>query len=361
MRIGLTFNARSASKPSCGTTKLSGEALDALLSSDDSEEEFDSLETIAALANTLRSLGHEVELLGEGEPLIRRLLDGRRPDLVFNIAEGRGVSRSRESRVPALLETLGIAYTGSDPLSLAVALDKDCAKRLVAQAGVSTPAWITIDDCWESAPDKVMRQLAELPLPLVVKPSYEGSSKGIRNKCLVETPAELRETIAELRGKYAQPILVEEFIDGDELTVGIVGHPPEVLGIMRVVPRQQSGPFLYSLEVKRDWVETIRYECPAQLSAQASQRVAEAALVAFRALGCQDVARIDFRLRDDVPYFLEANPLPGLAPLTSDLVFLARDVGVDHRELLRRIVEAALNRLNRVAPAAAGPVLATSR
>ena len=361
MRIGLTFNARSPSKPSCGTTKLSGEALDALLSSDDSEEEFDSLETIDALADTLRSLGHEVELLGEGEPLIRRLLDGPRPELVFNIAEGRGVSRSRESRVPAILETLGIAYTGSDPLSLAVALDKDCAKRLVAQAGVSTPAWVTIDDRWESAPDDVMRQLADLPLPLVVKPTYEGSSKGIRNKCLVETPAELRETIAELRGKYAQPILVEEFIDGDELTVGIVGHPPEVLGIMRVVPRAQTGPFLYSLEVKRDWVETIRYECPAQLSAQATQRVAEAALVSFGALGCQDVARIDFRLRDEVPYFLEANPLPGLAPLTSDLVFLARDVGVDHRELLRRIVDAALNRLNRAAPTAAEPVLATSR
>jgi D-alanine-D-alanine ligase len=361
VRIGLTFNARSESKPSCGTTKLSGEALDALLSSDDSEEEFDSPETINALADTLRSLGHDVELLGEGEPLIRRLLDGPRPDLVFNIAEGRGVSRSRESRVPALLETLGIPYTGSDPLSLAVALDKDCAKRLVAQAGVATPAWVTIDDRWESAPDDVMRQLADLPLPLVVKPTYEGSSKGIRNKCLVETPAELRETIAELRGKYAQPILVEEFIDGDELTVGIVGHPPEVLGIMRVVPRKQAGPFLYSLEVKRDWVETIRYECPAQLSALATQRVAEAALVAFRALGCQDVARIDFRLRDDVPYFLEANPLPGLAPLTSDLVFLARDVGVDHRELLRRIVEAALNRLHSSAPAAAAPVLAASR
>jgi D-alanine-D-alanine ligase len=361
VRIGLTFNARSVSKPSCGTTKLSGEALDALLSSDDSEEEFDSLETIAALADTLRSLGHEVELLGEGEPLIRRLLDGPRPELVFNIAEGRGVSRSRESRVPAILETLGIPYTGSDPLSLAVALDKDCAKRLVAQAGVATPEWVTIDDRWESAPDDVMRQLADLPLPLVVKPSYEGSSKGIRNKCLVETPAELRETIAELRSRYHQPILVEEFIDGDELTVGIVGHPPEVLGIMRVAPTKAAGPFLYSLEVKRDWVNTIRYECPARLSTTANQHVADVALAAFAALGCQDVARVDFRLLGDVPYFLEANPLPGLAPLTSDLVFLARDVGVDHRDLLRRIVEAAVNRLSRGSLSANEPVVANSR
>ncbi|MGD9648370.1 MAG: hypothetical protein AB7U73_21850 [Pirellulales bacterium] len=361
MRIGLTYNARSASKPSCGTSKLTGEALDALLSSDDSEEEFDSLETIAALAETLTSQGHEVELLGEGEPLIRRLLDGPRPDLVFNIAEGRGVSRSRESRVPALLETLGIPYTGSDPLSLAVALDKDCAKRLIAQAGVATPAWVTVDDRWETSPDEVMRQLAELPLPLVVKPTYEGSSKGIRNKCLVETPAELRETIAELRGRYRQPILVEEFIDGDELTVGIIGHPPEVLGIMRVLPTKPAGPFLYSLEVKRDWVETIRYECPARISPMASQRVADAALRAFAALGCQDVARVDFRLRDEVPYFLEANPLPGLAPLTSDLVFLARDVGVDHRELLRRIVEAAVRRLGRDTASADKQVLVGAR
>ncbi|MBX9789102.1 MAG: ATP-grasp domain-containing protein [Pirellulales bacterium] len=361
MRIGLTFNARSPAKPSCGATKLSAAARDALLACDDSEEEFDSLETISALADTLRSLGHEVELLGEGESLIRRLLDGPRPDLVFNIAEGRGVSRSRESRVPAILETLGIPYTGSDPLSLAVALDKDCAKRLVAQAGVATPAWVTIDDRWETAPDEVMRQLAELPLPLVVKPTYEGSSKGIRNKCLVETPAELRETIAELRGAYQQPILVEEFIDGDELTVGIVGHPPEVLGIMRVVPTKGTGPFLYSLEIKRDWVDTIRYECPAPVSPRATQRVGQAALAAFRALGCQDVARVDFRLRDDVPYFLEANPLPGLAPFTSDLVFLARDVGVDHRELLRRILAGAINRLGRAAPRTTEPALADRR
>src|SRR5690242_3947353 len=89
-----------------------------LLRTDDAEEEFDSPATIQALADTLGSLGHEVELLGEGEPLMRRLLDGPRPDLVFNIAEGRGVSRSREARVPAILESLGIPYTGSDPLTL---------------------------------------------------------------------------------------------------------------------------------------------------------------------------------------------------------------------------------------------------
>ena len=112
----------------------------ACLPGDDDDEEFDSLETIEAVAARWRRCGHEVELLGDGEPLLRRLLEGPRPDLVWNIAEGTGQGRLREARVPAVLEMLDIPYTGSDPLTLAATLDKDCAKRLVAAAGVATPA-----------------------------------------------------------------------------------------------------------------------------------------------------------------------------------------------------------------------------
>jgi D-alanine-D-alanine ligase len=118
-----------------------------------------------------------------------------------------------------------------------------------------------------------------------------------------------------------------------------------VLGIMRVVPRQAKGPFVYSLEVKRDYVQQVRYECPAQLAPQDSEAVRSAALASWSALGCQDVARIDFRLRDGVPYFLEANPLPGLSPVSGDLVILAGLVGIDYQDLIARILQAATDRL----------------
>ena len=297
------------------------------------------------------ALGHEVELLGDGEPVIRRLLDGPRPDLVFNLAEGRGVGRCREARMPAVLEMLGIPYTGSDPLTLSVALDKDCAKQLVRAHGVPTPEWALVN------PDDlttIASRLSHLAPPCIVKPALEGSSKGILACSLVHSREELLPTIERLAEAYHQPILVEEFIAGDELTVGIVGNrPPEVLGIMRVVPQQATENFVYSLEVKRDWERLVRYECPARLSPEDTQAVNEAALRAWHALGCRDLGRIDFRLRNHVPYFLEANPLPGLSPKYSDLILLARALAIEYPELIGRIVQAALDRLELREPAAA--------
>lgn len=333
MRIGLTFNLKS------GTGKTSAEHSPAL--ADDLEEEFDSPETVAALAETVRSLGHEVELLGDGEPLLRRLLDGPRPDLVLNIAEGTGASRTREARVPAVLEMLGIPYTGSDPLTLSVTLDKECAKRLVHQAGVPTPGWALVEEGDLAA---IHGQLGKLAWPLFVKPAYEGSSKGVLRSGLAHDGQQLADIVGKLWALYHQPLLVEEFIDGEELTVGLVGNPPQVLGVMRILPKQPGGPFIYGIEVKRDWEQSLIYESPAKISPRDEAAVHQAALAAWRALGCRDVARFDFRLRGGVPYFLEVNPLPGLSPQSGDLVFLARGVGIEHRELLSRILAAAAAR-----------------
>lgn len=334
MRIGLTYNVKGGA-PS-DTANAPGLAADA-------EEEFDSQETIDAIADAIRSLGHEVELLGDGEPLLRKLLDGPRPQLVVNIAEGTGSGRCREARVPAVLEMLGVAYTGSDPLTLAATLDKDCAKRLVQASGVPTPAWALIEN---GDLDSARNQLASLPWPVFVKPAYEGSSKGVLAHSLVKTHEELADVVERAYQAYRQPILVEEFIDGDELTVGVVGDRPQhVLGIMRVLPRQQqNSPFVYSLEVKRDWEQLVRYESPAQLSPADTAAVERAALAAWRALGCRDVSRFDFRLREGTPYFLEVNPLPGLSPKTGDLVILARGYGVEYPELISRILESAAER-----------------
>ncbi|HEY2882524.1 MAG TPA: hypothetical protein VGJ15_08825, partial [Pirellulales bacterium] len=189
-------------------------------------------------------------------------------------------------------------------------------------------------------------QLAGLPVPAIVKPAFEGSSKGIRSHSLVHCVENLLEVVSQCADDYRQPVLVEEFINGDELTVGILGNdPPQAIGIMRVVPLQSAGPFVYDLEVKRDWRRRVRYEIPAQLCAADDFAVRQAALTAFQALGCRDVARLDFRLRDGVPYFIEANPLPGLTPGSSDLVLLAEGVGLDYQELIGRIVESAMTRV----------------
>jgi D-alanine-D-alanine ligase len=328
MRIGITYDLKATGPVGTGLP-------------DDFQEEFDSPGTIAALTAVLQGLGHVVEHLGDGRELLERLL-AHPPDLVFNIAEGQGIGRSREARVPAVLEMLGIPYTGSDPLTLAVTLDKDCAKRLVHSAGVAVPRGVVLtggEDVRATVED------LRLPFPVLVKPAWEGSSKGIRSKCLVDRPADLPEVIESLRHDHRQPVLVEEFIAGDELTVGVLGNAPaHVLGIMRVLPRHATERFIYSLEVKRDWERQVHYEVPARLSAAATEAVRQAALTAYRILGCRDVSRIDFRLRGDVPYFLEVNPLPGLSPESGDLVILARQSGWSYAQLLEAIVKAALAR-----------------
>jgi D-alanine-D-alanine ligase len=301
---------------------------------DDFQEEFDSPATIEAIASVLGGLGHEVCLLGDGRDLLERVLSDA-PDLVFNIAEGQGIARSREARVPAVLEMLGIPYTGADPLTLAVTLDKDCAKRIVASAGVVVPRGFLVE------PGQAQEALRTLPFPAIVKPAWEGSSKGIRGKCVVDSPAELAAALRE-RCDQGQPILVEEYVAGEELTVGLVGNPPRVLGILRVVPAQPTERFVYSLEVKRDFRSQVRYEC---LAAGDLPAVTEAALRVWRTLGCRDVARVDFRLREGVPYFLEVNPLPGLSPESGDLVILARLAGWSYEGLIAAILRAALQRL----------------
>jgi D-alanine-D-alanine ligase len=309
---------------------------------DDFQEEYDSPTTIEAIAAVLRGMGHEITTLGDGRPMLEQLLTDP-PNFVFNIAEGQGIGRSREARVPAVLDMLGIPYTGSDPLTLAVTLDKDCAKRLVASAGVAVPQGMLIP-----RDASLSRIIDEWPLdrfPVIVKPAWEGSSKGIRGKCLVDCRADLPEVVDALRRDHRQPVLVEEYIEGDELTIGVIGNePPGLVGIMRVLPQQAGTRFIYSLEVKRDWQRLACYEAPARLPPAATKAVEQAALAAYQVLGCRDVARVDFRLRDHTPYFLEINPLPGLNPETGDLIILARKCGWTYERLIGAIFQAGRNR-----------------
>jgi len=327
MRVGLTYDLKDRVRTGPD-------------SPDDALEEYDSEETVEAIAGTLQSRGHSVVFLGGGREFLSGVL-GEHVDLVFNIAEGLGNQRSREAQVPSVLEMLDIPYSGSDPQCLAICLDKPLTKKLVAAAGVATPRWRVIGDngrmkdvTWDG-----------FPFPAFVKPSHEGSSKGIRFR-RAETGAEAADMAAALLSRYRQPVMVEEFIAGDEVTVGVIGNaPPRVLGLMRILPRQKEGYFVYSLEVKRDWENLVDYECPARLEPRVMQMIAESSLQAFEALGCRDVARMDFRVAPDgVPYFLEVNPLPGLNPHSGDLPIMAGKMGWTYESLVNGILAAASER-----------------
>jgi D-alanine-D-alanine ligase len=305
--------------------------------SDERQEEFDSPETIAAVAGAIRKNGHTVIELGDGRELVEKLLADP-PDLVFTIAEGQGVGRCREARVPAVCEMLSVPYIGSDPLTLAATLDKDVGRRLVASAGVLVPAGGIVHPG---------QTLPSVPYPAFVKPAWEGSSKGISARSILANADEARRRLETLVQDYGQPVLMEEFIDGHEVTVGLLGPAgaPEVLGVMRILPREPTENFIYDHRVKSDCLENLIYECPAQLPTDMIAEIKQAAVRAYQALGCRDFGRVDFRVRGGKPYFLEANPLPGLNPQTGDIAMIARDTGMSYHAFIGRILEIAIERL----------------
>jgi D-alanine-D-alanine ligase len=310
---------------------------------DDALEEYDSPETVGAISDVIEAGGHQVVWLGGGEQFLDSI---RREevDFVFNIAEGRGNYRSREAQIPSILEMLNIPYTGSDPQTLAVCLDKPLTKKLLTAEGIKTPRWLVVED----KESQNLLSLYDLNFPVIIKPAYEGSSKGIRQTSIADTPHYAVEETKRLLELYHQPVMIEEFIDGDEVTVGIIGNKnPKIVGIMRILPRNKTEHFVYSLEVKRDYEALVEYECPPQLKSKVIKKIEETALNAFTALGCRDFARIDFRVgHDDTPYFIEINPLPGLGTY-SDLIIMAIKMGWTHQGVIGAVLDAALKRCPR--------------
>ena len=327
MRIGLSFDLKDDIAP--------GEA-----GAEDALEEYDSRETVSLIAGCLKTGGHQVTFLGGGRQFVENILSCD-VDFVFNIAEGRGNHRSREAQVPSILEMLDIAYTGSDPLCLAACLDKPLTKKLVVLEGVHTPNWQLIEDNeglenidWDG-----------FTFPVIIKPAYEGSSKGIRLTSVAEDAFQAQAEIDRILSCYRQPVMIEEFISGDEVTVGVIGNsPPQVLGMMRILPKVSDERFVYSLEVKRDYKNLVEYECPVLLTDKILENIKLSSLKVFKTLGCRDFARIDFRINPDgTPYFIEINPLPGLGT-HSDLVIMALKLGWTHEGLVNAILAAAVKR-----------------
>jgi D-alanine-D-alanine ligase len=256
---------------------------------------------------------------------------------MFNIAEGhRG--RARESQVPAILDVYGIPYTFSDPLVMAVCLDKHLAKHLVRERGISTPNFAVIRSIEE------LRQL-RLEFPLFAKPVAEGTSRGVTSTSKTEDPAQLAQVCADLLKRYAQPVLVEEYLPGREFTVGILGtgDTARLIGVMEIHLDGPADQEAYSYDNKQLFEGRVRYSLAKDETAVAAS---ELALNAYRTLGCRDGGRVDVRLDScGLPSFIEANPLAGLNPEISDLAILARFSGVSYRELILSIVESASLRL----------------
>ena len=313
--------------------------------------EFDSPATIESIAAAIRAGGHEVLLVEADDALFGWLLS-HPVDLVFNIAEGsRG--KHRESQIPALLETLGIPFTGSGSATLALALDKTKTKQVLAYEGIPTPAWQLF-----TSPST--RLNPRLSFPLIVKPNREGSAKGIGRESVVRDEAALRVQVRRVIEQYRQEALAEEFIDGAELTVGVLGNEDAlVLPILEVDFSScgRSGEFFYSWRMKEyqgnvEMGLVPTFHCPARLSAEAAAHVRAVALRAHRALGCRDLSRTDIRLRrDGTPFVLEVNPLPGLDPHESNFPMMTHAAGMAYPMLIKRVIEVAVGRYHEAAHA----------
>ncbi len=325
LRVGITYNLK---KDFAGGENRPVDTL----------EEYDAEETIDAIKAVLEGEDHEVIKLGGGPGLIDRLKQTA-VDIVFNIAEGLQ-GRNREAHIPALLEFMNIPYTGSDPLTLSVTLDKSMAKRIVMSEAIPTPRFRKVRGSED------LHRL-DLSYPLFVKLCDEGSSKGVRLNSRVADRHALEERVEWLLKTYGPPVLVEEFVSGPEFTVGVLGNErPEVLGVMQVeikgVPPDQA---IYSLEIKREWEKRVAYHCPPPIGHALLQQIEEAAVQAYQVLDCRDVSRVDLRVgKDGIPYFLEINPLPGLSPTYGDLPIMAKGMGWTYERLVRTIFHHALSR-----------------
>ena len=337
--------------------------------SDDYWDDLDSEKTPEAIIAAIQQGGHEA-VFYEGDLSVVDKLRAHRPDLIFNICESH-FGDSRESQIPALLEMLRIPYTGSRVLTLALCLDKPMTKRLLNWHELPTPAFQTFENENEPLDDDMI-------FPLFVKPAREGTSVGISSKSIVRDEKELREQLRFVFQTYKQTALVEKYIAGREVTLGVVGNiggfsarrlPQRLYGTRRRTPGDlddiraggllflppmevdlqpyQQTEGIYTNRLKTELAEQITYLCPAPLSREQLEELNWLTAAVFRVCGCCDFSRVDFRLDENdnfKPYILEINPLPGLTPEISDLVIEAAAINISHAELVSRILDAAIRR-----------------
>ncbi len=299
--------------------------------------EFDSPETVDALAAALAEDGHEVVRIGSLEPLTRRLALGERFDLVFNIAEGLE-GYGREAQVPGLLEGFGIPTTFSDPLTLCLCLHKGMTKRIVRSAGIPTADFMVVERLEDL-------DAFDLPFPVFAKPVAEGTSKGVTSLSRIGDHHQLRKVCADLLETFSQPVLVETYLPGWECTVGILGTGDEAraVAVLDVDIKAEADGLDYTFETKKQCETLVTYRLATH---DLAQQAIKTALDSWKALGGRDGGRVDIRFdAAGVANFIETNPLPGLHPTHSDLPIMANLAGVEYAELIREIVKSATARM----------------
>lgn len=318
------------------------------LRTEENEEQAELLleEDVDRICNTLSELRHKVspvEVSGNPQDVVERLLESE-PDLIFNVAEGY-IGSSREAFYPGLYEQLGIPFTGGNASLLHMNLDKNLAKTVVASRGIKVPRGILVTSMKDRIPD-------DLEYPLIIKPNSEGSSKGITQDSVVENPKKCRKRIESLLGVYPAGLIVEEFIEGRELSVPLLErYPGKILEIVEhTFDLQKNGLKynIYDFDMKQQGEKAagVNVECPAKLSSEERDVILDMAKKVFTIMTCPDFGRVDIRLRNDnVPFFIEMNPLPCLHPNAS-LMKAAKASGLDFKQVLRLIVLSAARRYN---------------
>ena len=323
LRVGLTYNVKSEVVLKPGDPP-------------DLNAELDHEETVAHIEQAFREAGHEVVRIGNARQLLQRMgaLD---VDIVFNIAEGYE-GRNRESQVPILLEMMRVPFVGADGLCLGLTLDKVLTKRVLIAERIPTPRYAEVTD-----PEKLWQ--VDLAYPLIVKLRCEGSSKGLSEKSLVNTPQELQRQVRWLVDTYkGASVFIEEFIEGNEFTVAVIGNdPPEAYPVCQIMldGQLELGRKFFTWAYLRAGAE---YICPAKIPEGLARLMQELALRTYHAVDCRDFGRVDFRVdRKGTPYVLEINPLPSLS--TEDVFnFIAKTRGLTHYQIINRILDTALVR-----------------
>jgi len=297
--------------------------------------EFDSESTIVGIENAIRAAGHATERIGNVTVLMEKLLQGKRWDLVFNIAEGL-YGDGRESLVPALLDNYRIPYVFSGPVTLGISLNKAFAKQIIRDSGINTPEFEVI-----TRPEDIDQ--LEIEYPLFAKPISEGTGKGIDSRSKLSSVEETREVCTMLLGKFNQPVLVEAFLPGREFTVGVLGTGADarVPGAMEIVYKHEPEG-IYSYETKANFEAVVDY---LPVTGEMFKQCETLALASWRALNCLDGGRVDMKIdRNGSMSFIEVNPLAGLNPEISDLPILCRLNGVSYQEIIETILHSAIKR-----------------
>lgn len=324
MKIGLTYDLRQ-------------DYLDMGYSEEETAE-FDKESTIEGIERALQSLGYETERVGHIKKLVDALSQGKRWDIVFNIAEGLyGIAR--EAQVPALLDAYQIPYVFSDAFTLAVSLDKGLTKTIVREHGIPTADFFVLHNTEEL-------KKVNLPYPLFAKPIAEGTGKGITANSKISTKRELETVCKDLLEKFNQPVLIETFLSGDEFTVGITGtgEDAKVVAVMEIILESNAEAEVYSYDNKENYEDRVSYRLPSNEIAKKCEKVA---LDAWNALKCRDGGRVDVRMDSNgVVNFIEVNPLAGLNYLTSDLPIMCGLIGKDFNDLIKDIMNSAIKRIN---------------